>query len=87
MSEVTRKEVRKGMVQCRPGEVISLDHCRFCVHSRSFISKGEEKPSPARIYCLAQKPAKETIDFTCVEAVLCDDRKKEGYRSMMNIIG
>ncbi len=87
MTEVIRKEIRKGAVECRPGEVISLDHCRFCVHSKSFITEGKEQPSPARIYCLAQKPSREEVDFTRVEAVLCDDRKGEGYRSMMNIIG
>jgi hypothetical protein len=86
MSE-TIKEIRKGKVECVPGEVVSLDHCRFCVHSKAFIVRGRAVPSPARIYCLAQKPSKEEIDFTTVEAVVCDDRKGEGYRSMMNIIG
>jgi hypothetical protein len=82
-----RKEIRKGNVECRPGEVISLEYCRFCVHSRAFVVHGKEVTSPARIYCLAQKPSKEEVDFSIAEAVLCDDRKGEGYRSMMNIIG
>ncbi|MDD1679886.1 MAG: hypothetical protein LUO93_11975 [Methanomicrobiales archaeon] len=57
------------------------------MHSKSFIVRGREIPSPARIYCLAQKPSGEEIDFTQVEAVVCEDKKGEGYRSMMNIIG
>jgi hypothetical protein len=83
----TIKKIQKGVVECRPGEVISVDHCRFCVHSRAFVVNGKEVPSPARIYCLAQKPSKEEVDFSLVESVVCDDRKGEGYRSMMNIIG
>jgi hypothetical protein len=85
--KVKIKEIRKGTVECRPDEVIPLDYCRFCVHSKSFMLGGREVPSPARIYCLARKPSKEEIDFTLVEAVVCDDRRGEGYRSMMNIIG
>ncbi|MDD1675812.1 MAG: hypothetical protein LUQ17_03905 [Methanomicrobiales archaeon] len=88
MSEkAMEKEIRKGAVECRPGEVLSIDYCRFCVHSRSFIAQGKEIPSPARIYCLRQRPAKEKVDFSLVQAVMCEDKKNEGYRSMMNIIG
>lgn len=82
----TIKEIRQGNVECRPAEVISLEHCRFCVHSKAFVVRGRHLPSPARIYCLAQKPSKEVIDFTMAEAVVCDDRKGEGYRSIMNIL-
>ncbi|MDD1673551.1 MAG: hypothetical protein LUP99_03980 [Methanomicrobiales archaeon] len=89
MSEkAIKKQVRqKGLVECRPGEVITLDYCRFCVHSKAFIIHGKEVPSPARIYCLSHRQSKEEIDFGSVEEVLCEDKKSEGYRSMMNIIG
>jgi hypothetical protein len=87
MSDRIIKEIHRGKVECRSGEIISIDYCRFCVHSKAFIEKGREIPSPARIYCLAHKPSKEAIDFATVEAVICEDNKREGYRSMMNIIG
>jgi hypothetical protein len=80
------KPVNRGLVKCRPEDVIPLDYCRFCVHSRAFVVKGREIPSPARIYCLRQHPSGEEIDFIKVEAVICDDKTGEGYRSMMNII-
>ncbi len=81
------KPVKNERVECRPEELISLDYCRFCVHSRSFVVGGKEVPSSARIYCLRQRPSNEKIDFSRVEVVICDDRTGEGYRSMMNIIG
>jgi hypothetical protein len=88
MSEkADRKQIQKGQVECRAGEIISVDYCRFCVHSKAFIVRGREVPSPARIYCLSHRPVKEEINFIEVEAVLCEDRTNEGYRSMMNIIG
>ncbi len=83
----TIKEIRNGRVECRPAEILSLEHCRFCVHSKAFVVRGKQVPSPARIYCLAQKKSKEEVDFTVAEAVVCDDNRGEGYRSMMNIIG
>lgn len=88
MSEkVTNKRVRaKGRVECTPDEVVTVDHCRFCVHSQAFTVHGRSVPSPARVYCLYHKKSDEKINFSEVEAVECDDVKGEGFRSMMNII-
>ncbi|MDD1672114.1 MAG: hypothetical protein LUO82_03835 [Methanomicrobiales archaeon] len=88
MSEkVTRKQVRgNGRVECTKDEFVTIDHCRFCVHSTAFAIHGRSVPSPARIYCLYHTKSDETINFSEVEAVECDDMKGEGFRSMMNII-
>ena len=79
-------EVRKGKVPCLPGKEETVEHCRFCVHSRYFRVKGEYGKSPALAYCLRHRDAKE-VDLSAVEAVKCGDRRGEGYRSMMSIIG
>ncbi|MDH7593416.1 MAG: hypothetical protein QHG99_03555 [Methanomicrobiales archaeon] len=73
-------------VLCSGREDITLEHCRFCVHSRAFSIGGRLIPSPARIYCLRHTPSEEKIDFSRVESVECDDLKGEGFRSIMNII-
>lgn len=79
-------EVTKGKVRCLPGKEETIEHCRFCVHSRYFLVKGEYMKSPALAYCLRHR-ATEEVDLKKVEAVRCADRSGEGYRSMMNIIG
>ena len=79
-------EVRKGRVPCLPGKDETIEHCRFCVHSRAFRIRGEYMTSPALAYCLRHRAAEE-VDLKAVEAVKCADREGEGYRSMMNIIG
>lgn len=73
-------------VPCSGREDITVEHCRFCVHSRAFLVGGRTIPSPARIYCLRHTPSEEKIDFSRVEFVECDDQKGEGFRSIMNII-
>jgi hypothetical protein len=77
--------VFKGTVECLPRESVTLEHCRFCVHSTSFRIEGEWITSPARAYCLRSKVVKE-VDLSTVEEVECDDLDGEGYRSIMNII-
>jgi len=79
-------EVKKGRVQCLPGKAETIEHCRFCVHSRYFRVRGVYIKSPALAYCIRHR-ATEEVDLKIVEAVQCADRGGEGYRSMMNIIG
>ncbi|MDN7025214.1 hypothetical protein FGU65_09985 [Methanoculleus sp. FWC-SCC1] len=77
--------VTGGRVACPSGQTVSIEKCRFCVHSTHFQVAGKEVPSPARAYCTMQRKAEE-VDLTLVEAVVCDDASGEGYRSIMNII-
>ncbi len=74
-----------GHVACPSGRSVTIDKCRFCVHSTRFWVAGKEVPSPARAYCTMQRKSEE-VDLTLVEAVVCDDVSGEGYRSIMNII-
>jgi hypothetical protein len=78
--------VTRGRVRCLPEKEETIEHCRFCVHSRYFRVRGEYVKSPALAYCL-RHGATEEVDLKIVEAVKCADRRGEGYRSMMNIIG
>jgi hypothetical protein len=77
--------VGKGKVMCLPGEPVTLDRCRFCVHSTAFRIGGAWITSPARAYCLRSKAEKD-VDLATVEEVECDDLDGEGYRSIMSII-
>jgi hypothetical protein len=79
-------EVEKRHVACLPGKLEDLDHCRFCAHSVRFRIRGKEVPSPARAFCTLGRKAEE-VDLNQVEAVICDDDREEGFRSIMNIIG
>jgi len=42
--------------------------------------------SPARAYCTAVRSTNK-VDLKKVRSVRCDDRKGEGFQSMLNIIG
>lgn len=88
MTEETYRvlDVKAGRVPCLPGKDETIEHCRFCVHSRYFRVGGEFVKSPALAYCLRHRACGE-VDLKKVEAVKCADRSGEGYRSMMNIIG
>ena len=79
-------EVHDGHVPCLPGRDESVEHCRFCVHSRYFRVNGAYVKSPALAFCLRHRDAGK-VDLKKVEAVKCGDRRGEGYRSMMSIIG
>jgi hypothetical protein len=79
-------EVRSGRVPCLPAKEETIEHCRFCVYSRSFRVRGEDVPSPALAYCVRHRACRE-VNLGDVEAVTCADRRGEGYRSMMSIIG
>lgn len=79
-------EVRNGTVPCLPGKDESVEHCRFCVHSRFFRVNGRFVKSPALAFCLRHRDADE-VDLRKVDAVKCGDSRGEGYRSMMSIIG
>ena len=77
--------VEKRGVMCLPEEPVTLDRCRFCVHSTAFRIRGAWITSPARAYCLRSKAEKE-VDLAAVEEVECDDTDGEGYRSLMSIL-
>ena len=79
-------EVTKGKVPCLTGKDETIEHCRFCVHSRYFRVRGEYIKSPALAYCLRHR-ATDEVELKVVDAVQCADKDGEGYRSMMNIIG
>jgi hypothetical protein len=78
--------VRKGSVQCLEEKAETLEHCRFCVHSRYFLVDGKWVKSPALAFCVAHR-ATENVDLARVESVKCGDRRSEGFRSIMNLIG
>lgn len=73
-------------VECLPGKSEELEKCRFCVHSVRFKTLKGEVPSPARAYCSMTR-ATESVDLKTVTAVICDDHRGEGFRSMLNVIG
>ena len=77
--------VEKGKVGCLPGEPVTLDRCRFCVHSTMFRIRGAWVTPPARAYCLRSRAEKD-VDLSTVEEVECDDLGGEGYRSLTSII-
>jgi hypothetical protein len=85
MGNVRELPIRKGQVRCTAEADVTLDYCRFCVHSTEFRVKGEWITSPARAYCLRSRVVKE-VDLQKVEAVRCDDDGGDGFRSIMNII-
>ena len=77
--------VENGTVRCTAAKKEPVERCRFCVHSTHFVVKGRRVPSPARAYCTVQR-ATEAVRLDEVEAVICDDRKGEGFGSIMSII-
>jgi len=79
-------DVTSGKVLCLPGRDETIEHCRFCVFSRYFKVKGHYIKSPALAFCVMQRACDE-VNLKEVEAVKCADRRGEGYRSIMNIIG
>ena len=78
--------VKGGAVECGSGRKEEIDKCRFCVHSREFLTPEGWVTSPARAYCTMSR-ATNQVDLKKVTAVRCDDDKGEGFRSIMNIIG
>jgi len=82
--------VAHGQVTCLPNQNESIEKCRFCAHSVSFIHDGVRIPSPAREFCGVGKKSRESakqFDLSKVSFVFCDDNASEGFRSIMNIIG
>ena len=82
--------VTHGQVNCLQNRKESIEKCRFCAHSVSFIHDGVRIPSPAREFCGMGKKSKEPakkFDLSKVSVVFCDDSANEGFRSIMNIIG
>ena len=80
-----RLQVIQGQVQCTPDKVVSVDLCKLCAHSASVVVRGEVLPSPARAYCSRCRDTPH-INMTEVEAIVCDDIREEGFRSIANII-
>lgn len=76
---------RNGTVGCLPKRDESLEKCRFCAHSVRFVVGGKEVASPARAFCTLSRSTTE-VDLKKVEAVICDDSRGEGFRSIMNVI-
>ena len=82
--------VVRGQVNCLPDQSESIEKCRFCVHSVSFIHNGVRVASPARDFCGVSKKSSlsmKQFDLSKVSVVFCDDRASEGFRSILNIIG
>ncbi|WP_346865054.1 hypothetical protein [Methanocalculus sp. MSAO_Arc2] len=77
--------VEKGTVLCVPAKPVTLDRCRFCVHSRYFEVNKTKMLSPARAYCSLYKDTNE-VNLKAVTRVWCDDQEGEGFRSIMSII-
>ncbi|GLI45609.1 hypothetical protein [Methanoculleus bourgensis] len=80
-----RLPVVGGRVQCTPDKVVPVDRCGFCVHSALVVVGGGELPSPARAYC-SRCQVTSGVDMAKVEAVVCDDARGEGFRSITSII-
>lgn len=74
-----------GFVDCSAEKKESVERCRFCVHSRKFMVGGVWYDSPARTYCMSCRTT-EMPDYKSADAVLCDDLKREGFRSFLNVI-
>jgi hypothetical protein len=85
VAKVRELPVRKGQVRCTAEADVTLDYCRFCVHSTEFRVKGEWITSPARAYCLRSRVVKG-VDLQKVDTVRCDDDGGDGFHSIMNII-
>lgn len=85
MTEYRRLAVEGGMVTCSPGKQESLERCRFCVHSRSFLIRGHWITSPARAYCIYSRSS-GADDISPATMVECDDTGSEGFRSFLNVI-
>ncbi len=80
-------KVEGGAVDCLPSVREPVEKCRFCVFSRYFKIKGTDYPSPALAFCVLHRQDSREIDLKQVDAVTCADRKGEGFRSMLNVIG
>lgn len=78
--------VTGGVVECGSGKKEMIDKCRFCVHSKEFLTPEGWVPSPARAYCTYSR-ATNPVDLKKVTVVRCDDYRREGFRSIMNVIG
>ncbi len=78
--------VQGGLVPCLPGKEETVDHCRFCAHCREFLVGNDWVRSPSLAYCPTGGEVR-AVDLRRVGAVRCADRRGEGYRSMMNVIG
>ncbi len=79
-------EVKDGKVQCTESRTEEVEKCRFCLHSTHFKEGEVWVFSPARAYCISVRSTNK-VDLKKVRSVRCDDRKGEGFQSMLNIIG
>ncbi len=80
-----RLPVIGGRVQCMPDKAVPVDRCGLCVHSSLVVIGGRELTSPARAYCSRYRVT-PGVDMAKAEAVVCDDARGEGFRSITSII-
>jgi hypothetical protein len=80
-----RLPVIQGQVRCTPDKTVPTDLCRLCAHSVRVVIGGKEFPSPARAYCTRCRDVPH-IKMEEIEAIICDDIRGEGFRSIANII-
>jgi hypothetical protein len=77
--------VEGGKVRCLPEKVEPVEHCRLCIHAREFRVDGKFVKSPSLAYCVACRVT-ENVDVRKADAVLCADRRGEGFHNIAGII-
>ncbi|MDO5843791.1 MAG: hypothetical protein Q4Q53_01420 [Methanocorpusculum sp.] len=82
---VTERLVSNGKVLCTDGRCISVERCRFCVHSRYFVVDNVSQKSPALAFCNRERVTKEA-EFMRASKVGCAESRGDGYTSIGNII-
>lgn len=82
---VTERIVSNGKVLCTDGRCISVEQCRFCIHSRYFVVNSVSKKSPALAFCNRERVTEE-VDFMRASKIGCAENKGDGYSSIGNII-
>ncbi|HJJ35615.1 MAG TPA: hypothetical protein O0X27_00405 [Methanocorpusculum sp.] len=77
--------VHAGKLVCPDGHAVSLDNCRFCIHSRYFLINGKQERSPALAFCLRERVTAHP-DISRASAVGCAAGTGCGFASIGNII-
>ncbi|OPY37597.1 MAG: hypothetical protein A4E35_01183 [Methanoregula sp. PtaU1.Bin051] len=77
--------VTNGKVRCLPEKDEPVEHCRLCIHAREFRVNGKFVRSPSLAYCVACRVT-EDVDVKKADAVLCADRRGEGFHNIAGII-
>lgn len=82
---VTELFVSDKKVLCTDGKFVSLEKCRFCIHSRYFVVDGVSKRSPSLAFCNRERVTEE-VDFMRATKVGCAEMRGDGYSSIGCII-